>query len=229
MSGRALGLLLLGLLTLLLEAPERPAQSPRKAFRIGFPSESSATASTATMEAFRQGLRELGYLDGQNVAIEWRFAEGGMERLAQLAADLGGGDKVDVVVTPDNQAARSLRIATQTVPIILAGADLRWGLIENLARPGRNISGLSSAELGLRRPGPRVVADVETHGEGVCRRREVHVVAVAIRENATVLHNDDDFEVLVRHTRLRTERYRVLRPVPAGRSEERRVGKECRL
>ena len=62
LSGRALGFLLLGLLTLLLEAPELSAQSPRKAFRVGFPSESSATASTATMEAFRQGLRELGYV-----------------------------------------------------------------------------------------------------------------------------------------------------------------------
>lgn len=144
LSGRALGFLLLGLLTLLLEARELPAQAPRKAFRVGFLSESSATASTATMEAFRQGLRELGYVERQNIAIEWRFAEGSLERTAQLAADLGGGAKVDVVVTTDALAARSLRIATPTVPIILAGADLRLPVIENLARPGRNMSGLSS-------------------------------------------------------------------------------------
>ena len=80
MSGRTLGFLLLGLLTLLPEAPELSAQSPREVFRIGFLSESSATASAATMEAFRQGLRELGYVDGQNIAIEWRFAEGNMQR-----------------------------------------------------------------------------------------------------------------------------------------------------
>ena len=144
MSGRALGFLLLGLLTLFLEAQELPAQSPRKTFRVGFLSESSATASTATMEAFRQGLRNLGYVEGQNIAIEWRFAEGSMERITQLAADLGGGAKVDVVVTTDTAAARSLRIATPTVPIILAGADLRLRLIQNIARPGRNMSGLSS-------------------------------------------------------------------------------------
>ena len=144
MSGRTLGFLLLGLLTLLPEAPELSAQSPRKVFRIGFLSESSETASTATMDAFRQGLRELGYVEGQNIAIEWRFAEGSLERIAQLAADLGGGAKVDVVVTTDTLVAQSLRIATPTVPIILAGADLRLRLIENIARPGRNMSGLSS-------------------------------------------------------------------------------------
>jgi ABC-type uncharacterized transport system substrate-binding protein len=127
----------------LLAAPVATHAQPKPLHRIGFVGPGSAAVSTAVVEAFRQGLREQGYVDGQNIVIEWHFAEGSLERLAKFAADLGAG-KTTVVVTPDNQAARSLRIATPPIPIILAGADLRWGLIDNLAHPGGNISGLSS-------------------------------------------------------------------------------------
>jgi len=132
-------ILALGLLGLPLAAEAQP----KLLHRIGFLGPGSEAASSAVMEAFRQGLRERGYVEGQTVSIEWRFAEGSMGRQAKFAAELGAA-KVAVVVTPDTLVAKSLQVAIPTVPVILAGADLRWGLIDNLAHPGRNISGLSS-------------------------------------------------------------------------------------
>jgi len=136
-------LVLTVILTLGLLGAPLAAEAQPPLHRIGFLGPGSAAASSAVVEAFRQGLRERGYVEGQTIVIEWRFAEGSMERLATLAADLGAA-KVAVVVTLDNLAARSLQIATPTIPVILAGADLRWSRINNLAHPGGNVSGLSS-------------------------------------------------------------------------------------
>ncbi|HEV2054550.1 MAG TPA: ABC transporter substrate-binding protein [Methylomirabilota bacterium] len=95
---------------------------------------------------FIQGLRELGYVEGRNIAIEWRVSEGKYERLPGLAAELARL-KVDVIVVPANQNALAARQATQTIPIVMIGVTdpVGSGLVANLARPGGNITGLSGS------------------------------------------------------------------------------------
>jgi putative ABC transport system substrate-binding protein len=106
------------------------------------------------VDALRRGLRELGYIEGQNIVIEYRFASGQVERLAKLAADLVRL-KPDVIVTPTTPASLAAKQATSTIPIVFASvADaVGAGLVANLARPGGNITGLTSisAELGGKR------------------------------------------------------------------------------
>jgi putative ABC transport system substrate-binding protein len=102
------------------------------------------------LEAFKQGLRELGYIEGKNIAIEYRYAEGKINRLPLLAAELVKL-KVDVIVTTAEMGARAARQATKTTPIVLTtGADLvKSGLAQSLAKPGGNITGLSVLEEDL--------------------------------------------------------------------------------
>ena len=106
------------------------------------------------LDAFRQGLRELGYIEGQNITVEYRFASGQVERLPNLAAELVRL-RPDVIVTPGTPASLAAKQATGTIPIVFAGvADaVCAGLIANLARPGGNVTGLTSisAELSGKR------------------------------------------------------------------------------
>jgi putative ABC transport system substrate-binding protein len=129
------------------------AQQPGKVTRVGFLFYGSPGASPE-LDAFRQGLRELGYIEGQNIAIEYRFASGRVDRLPELAAELVRL-KVDVIVTPTTPVSQAAKQATGTIPIVFAGvADaVGAGLITNFARPGGNITGLASisAELGGKR------------------------------------------------------------------------------
>ncbi len=136
----------------LLAAPlAAEAQQPAKVPRIGFLGGSPATGFPNNyLEAFRQGLRELGYVEGRNITIEYRWAEGKYDRLPALAAELVQL-KVDVIfafATPPSQAAKQ---ATKTIPIVMLAADaVEQGLVASLARPGSNITGLSvqAPELG---------------------------------------------------------------------------------
>ncbi len=118
------------------------AQSPAKVFRIGYLGYSSPALERHLVGAFRQRLRDLGYVESQNVAIEYRSAEGRLERLPELAAELVGR-KVDVIVTLATPAALAAKQATSTIPIVVAAmADpVRDGLVASLARPGGNITG----------------------------------------------------------------------------------------
>jgi putative ABC transport system substrate-binding protein len=129
------------------------AQQPGKVPRVGFLFYGSP-GSSPELDAFRQGLRELAYIEGQNIAIEYRFASGRVERLPELAAELVRL-KVDVFVTPTTPASQAAKQATGTTPIVFAGvADaVGAGLITNFARPGGNVTGLASisAELGGKR------------------------------------------------------------------------------
>ena len=129
------------------------AQQVGKVPRIGFLFYGSP-GSSPELDALRQGLRELGYIEGQNIAIEYRFASGRVERLPELAAELVRL-KVDVIVTPTTPASQAAKQATGTIPIVFAGvADaVGAGLITNFARPGGNVTGLASisAELGGKR------------------------------------------------------------------------------
>jgi putative tryptophan/tyrosine transport system substrate-binding protein len=138
----------------LLAAPlAAKAQQVGKVPRIGFLF-SGDSGPAREVDTFRQGLRDLGYVEGQNIAIEYRFAGGQVERLPELAAELVRL-KLDVIVAPYTPPALAAKRATSTIPIVFAVvADaVGAGLIANFARPGRNITGLtsSSAELGGKR------------------------------------------------------------------------------
>jgi putative tryptophan/tyrosine transport system substrate-binding protein len=113
--------------------------------RIGYLSGSSPSAMSVRIGAFRQGLRELGYLEGKNIFIEWRFGEGRVDRVPALAADLVRL-KVDVIVTAGPQITRAAKKATFTIPIVMAfdTDPVANGFIASLARPGGNITGLST-------------------------------------------------------------------------------------
>jgi putative ABC transport system substrate-binding protein len=120
------------------------AQQPKKIPRVGFLMPGSRTTYAVRTEAFQKGLRELGYSEGQNIAIEWRFAEGKRDRLADLVADLVRL-KVDVIVTSTTPVAEAALRATRTIPIVMAASadPIGTGLVASLARPGGNITGLS--------------------------------------------------------------------------------------
>lgn len=119
------------------------AQQPAGIFRIGILIGSSASNYSARVEAFRRRLRELGYVEGKNIFIEYRYAEGKVERLPDLAAELVGL-KVDAIVTT-GQAVLVAKKASPTLPIVFAAAadPVGGGLVSSLARPGGNITGLS--------------------------------------------------------------------------------------
>lgn len=141
----------LGLVLLLLAASfAADAQPAGKVPRIGF----LANVRSPGTEAFQKGLRELGYVEGQNIIVEWRLAEGRLERLPELAAELVRL-KVDVIVAPADPYVDIARKATTTIPIVFAlGADpVGRGFVQSLARPGGNITGLSnvSGELAGKR------------------------------------------------------------------------------
>ena len=121
------------------------AQQPTKIPRIGYLTAASLSAIAARIEAFRQGLRELGYVEGKNIVIEWRYAEGKLDRLPALAAELVRL-KVDVIVTAGPTATRAAKEATATIPIVMAQDNdpVGNGFVASLARPGGNITGLST-------------------------------------------------------------------------------------
>jgi putative tryptophan/tyrosine transport system substrate-binding protein len=121
------------------------AQQPTKIPRIGFLGAPPLSAMAARTEAFRQGLRELGYMEGKNIVIEWRSAEGKSERVPALAAELVRL-KVDVIITAGPASTRPAKEATATIPIVMAfdNDPVGNGFVASLARPGGNITGLST-------------------------------------------------------------------------------------
>ena len=121
------------------------ANSPRVGFLFY-----GAPGPSPELEAFRQGLREVGYIEGQNISVEYRFANGQVGQLSALAAELIQL-KVDVIVTPGTPASVAAKRATSTIPIVFAGvADaVGAGLVTSLARPGGNITGLTSISAAL--------------------------------------------------------------------------------
>src|SRR3990172_11263077 len=120
-------------------------QKPTKIPRIGYLSVVSLSAISARIEAFRQGLRELGYVEGKNIVIEWRSAEENLDRLPSLAAELVRL-KVDIILTGGSAPTRAAKEATTTIPIVMTneGDPVGSGFVASLARPGGNITGLST-------------------------------------------------------------------------------------
>jgi ABC-type uncharacterized transport system substrate-binding protein len=121
------------------------AQEPKKIHRIGVLYGGSASANTGRQEAFRHGLRELGYVEGNNIVVEWRYADGKLDRVTELAAELVRL-KVDVIVSAGPEPTRSAKEATSTIPIVTTNDPdpVGEGLVASLARPGGNITGLSA-------------------------------------------------------------------------------------
>ena len=121
------------------------AQPTKKTPRIGFLSGVSHAVNAARIEAFRQGLRELGYVEGRNIVIEWRFAEGKLDRLPALAVELVRLN-VDIIIAGAPPPTRAAKEATATIPIVMAFDDdpVGNGFVASLARPGGNITGLST-------------------------------------------------------------------------------------
>ena len=131
------------------------AQQAKKVPRIGYLSAADPTRESARSEAIRLALRELGYIDGQNIAIEYRYAEGKRDRQPELAAELVR-HKVDIIlVTGAEVLVQAAKNATKTIPIVMMrGADpVEAGLVESLARPGGNVTGITnlSTDLGGKR------------------------------------------------------------------------------
>src|SRR5215831_9026250 len=132
------------------------AQQPKKVFRIGYLSNADPATDSAQAEGIRLALRELGYIEGQNIAIEYRYAEGKNDRLPGLATELVRL-KVDIIVVSGGEyLIRAAKNATKTIPIVMMGQGtdpVRAGLVESLARPGGNVTGLTrlTRELGGKR------------------------------------------------------------------------------
>ena len=121
------------------------AQPPAKVHRIGFLAGGSLATYAALIEAFRQNLRELGYIEGQNIATEYRASEGREDRLPELAAELVRL-QVHLIVAWTTPAARAAKNATTTIPIVMVGVGdpVETGLVASLARPSANLTGLTS-------------------------------------------------------------------------------------
>jgi putative ABC transport system substrate-binding protein len=126
----------------IVAAPLAAEAQPAKVSRIGVLSPGSPGPSPL-LDAFRQGLRELGYVEGQNIRLEYRFAETRLERLPGLATELID-PKVDVIFAINSTAARAALNATKTIPIVFTWVANPLSLVTNLARPGQNITGLTT-------------------------------------------------------------------------------------
>ena len=143
-------------LALTLVGARAEAQQPEKVYRIGYLSPVDPATDSARAEGIRLALRELGYIEGQNIAIEYRYAEGKVDRAPELAAELVRL-KVDIIVVASgDQWIRAAKNATRTIPIVMTGQGsdpVRAGHVESLARPGGNVTGLTNLtrELGGKR------------------------------------------------------------------------------
>jgi putative tryptophan/tyrosine transport system substrate-binding protein len=154
MNRRIIGIALYALLFALCFDSE--AQQPKKVARIGYLSTGTPTSEATRSEPIRLALRELGYTEGENIAVEYRYAEGKVDRAPELAAELVRL-KVDIIVVAGGgNWIRAVKNATKTIPIVMvgAGADpVERGLVESLARPGGNVTGITllTRELGSKR------------------------------------------------------------------------------
>lgn len=152
MRRRCVEIMLLGALGISIATLSSHAQISRPLARIGYVSANVAPAAPS-FEAFRQGLQELGWVEGQNIALEWRSATGHDDLLPNLMTELLQ-HKVDVIVTGGPQATRAAQQATSTIPIVMIGGGpdpVAAGLVANLARPGGNLTGVATAPPELLR------------------------------------------------------------------------------
>jgi len=142
---RLIGLAVILTLSFILAPLDAEAQQAGKIYRIGMLETTSMALNAANLDAFRQGLRELGYVEGRNFMIEYRSADGRRERFPELATELVRL-KVDVILTRGTPAVMAAKNATGTIPVVMAasGDPLLSGVVAGLARPGGNVTGLSA-------------------------------------------------------------------------------------
>jgi putative ABC transport system substrate-binding protein len=173
--------MLLGMFPVLFPAA---AQSPTKIFRVGHLAAPSRTPDGAPPQVLREALRELGYVEGQNIVYEARFAEGKFERLPDLAAELVRLN-VDVIVAQGGKSTEAARRATTTIPIVMAPASgdaVAAGWIATLARPGANITGLSDESIQLS-----------------AKRMELLKEAMPKARSIAILWNEADYGMTLRY------------------------------
>ena len=185
------------------------AQQAKKVPRIGYLSTGSISSTLPNREAFQQGLRGLGYVEGKNIVVEYRFAEGKLDRVPDLVRGLVDL-KVDVIVVSNSSVARAAKKVTTTIPIVMAsaGGPFRDGLIASLARPGGNVTGLTVVgnDLGAKRlellkvvfPTLARVAVLSPIRPGLERTelKEIQAVAPSLKLQLQILEvrTADDFE-----------------------------------
>ncbi len=185
------------------------AQQAKKVPRIGYLSPGSISSTLPNREAFQQGLRGLGYVEGKNIVVEYRFAEGKLDRVPDLVAELVLL-KVDVIVVSGSSVARAAKKVTTAIPIVMvsAGGPFRDGLIASLARPGGNVTGLTNIgnDLGSKRlellkvvfPTLARVAVLSPIRPGLERTelKEIQAVAPSLKLQLQILEvrTADDFE-----------------------------------
>ena len=184
------------------------AQQPAKIPRIGWLASGSASGIAPLTDAFRQGLRQLGYVEGKNIAIEFRYAEGKFDRLQDLAAEIVHLN-VDVIIVANGSAIGAAKKATATIPIVMVGPgdSVSLGFIASLARPGGNVTGLSllSIELTgkrlelLKEAFPKIsrVAVLRATGpeqEQQVRELEAPAQPLGIQLQSVHVQSPDDFE-----------------------------------
>jgi putative ABC transport system substrate-binding protein len=155
------------------------AQQPKKVFRIGYLTPGTLSSTAARTEAFRQGLRDLGYVDGKNIVIESRYADGKFDRLPALVAELLRL-KVEVVVTGGSASTRAAQETTSTIPIVMTQDPdpIGSGFVASLARPGGNITGLSN-----------LVSDLSGKRLELLKEIIPRISRVAVFGNSTTLGN----------------------------------------
>jgi putative ABC transport system substrate-binding protein len=196
-------------LAALLSLGAASAQPSAKAYRIGYLTISPREAQTHLIEAFERGLSDRGYVVGRDVAIEYRFADGNLERLQGLADDLARL-KVDVIVTGVNPNVRAAQRATRTLPIVAANVYLpvEEGFAKSLGRPGGNVTGLTTdaaEEIGrrlqlLRQAVPGVARVAAVHGTGesyamvAIERLKHHARALGVTVVPIEVRGPDDLE-----------------------------------
>jgi putative ABC transport system substrate-binding protein len=184
------------------------AQQPKKVPRIGLLVPFSASSDSPRRDAFLQGLRDLGYVEGKNIAIEYRYTEGELDRLPELAAELVRLN-VDVIVTAAISSVRAAKKATATIPIVFAsvGEAVDSGLVSSLARPGGNATGLTflAPELDgkrlelLKEAFPKITRvaflwRVPAARADLFKEAEVVAKALGLRLQSLVVKGPDDFE-----------------------------------
>jgi putative ABC transport system substrate-binding protein len=184
------------------------AQQPKLPV-IGFMSSRSAKDSAQLLQAFHRGLREVGYIEGQNVAIEYRWAEGRYERLAALAAELADRQVAVIAAVGGGPSARAAKAATLTIPIVISIGDdpVEAGFVKSLNRPGGNITGvmlftsvIGSKRLGLLRElvpqgsAIALLANLAT-SSGQTQKRDVENVAREIGQQVMVVNAGSDEEL----------------------------------
>jgi putative ABC transport system substrate-binding protein len=137
------------------------AQAQAKIFRVGYLAAGSPAAIAARRDAFRQGLRELGYVEGKNIAVEYRYAEGKIDRLADLASELVRL-KVDVLVTTSSVSTGAAKGATSAIPIVMTQDNdpIENGFVTSLSRPGGNITGLAALDPELSGKRLEILKDI---------------------------------------------------------------------